>query len=527
MAQASDRLNTLPAVQLAREQDPEGNRTACVLTKVDLLKTEHFAMLAETMMGNVVEFKHPISGVSCINNDPSSDLRAVAEACDRSLQSLRLIDVSGRMVRPEQLGIQSLRIRLNQLLEKVMKSRLPFMVRQLQERLNECIAAKAALGEQPPTESMAAVAFLQKIYQDILVKRLVGGLFDLNPKKTWSTFLDSFCAIGLQNMKKKAEDTVDSICALLLKSLNTTGYERFVHLRKILTEVLEMQVEVTRQEMLKRLQEYWEIEIMPLPGEAAPDATARTAAARFMIPRFLWSELLAFKERLCNVIGPLARRSLATSPGTASEAEEFEYVEEASGDPHQVSVILQTSLNPLTEDAKTVEERDKQTQRIETILRILKDIAEFQPPQDDQEDELAPKLRTLGLTRVPTQARGDCMYEALARGLRLTDSAALRQTVMTFIERDPRAALIRDRIIVCYSALSEWLVRNRQNGEWGGEEVLLAMSILYPQHSFVVISPAVQLCFGSGNIRVIQHVPKTSQCVYLLFNGINHYDGAV
>lgn len=35
-----------------------------------------------------------------------------------------------------------------------MKSRLPFMVRQLQERLNECIAAKAALGEQPPTESM-------------------------------------------------------------------------------------------------------------------------------------------------------------------------------------------------------------------------------------------------------------------------------------------------------------------------------------------------------------------------------------
>lgn len=121
---------------------------------------------------------------------------------------------------------------------------------------------------------------------------------------------------------------------------------------------------------------------------------------------------------------------------------------------------------------------------------------------------------------VPIAGDGNCLFSAVGHALSIADPGAIRQQANEEIEknRGSYAAFLPDGV-------QSHLQKMQKEGVWGGEVELRALAKAYGCQ-ILVFNPAVPRRDEEGHIlpSTSYGVPENEQKVYLLFNGVDHYD---
>ncbi|GAB1742598.1 hypothetical protein NU219Hw_g8136t1 [Hortaea werneckii] len=160
-----------------RDVDPKGHRTIGIITKPDFLEpgSENEASWLELAENKDIFFElgwHMLKNRSEKENDKSFDERNAAEKSFFSQGSYR--DLSQDI-----LGIDTLRTRLSQLLYKHLKTELPALQKELNDKHRDVCRELEQLGEKrsTPQEQRRFLMGISTTYQDI-VKAAVNGQYE-------------------------------------------------------------------------------------------------------------------------------------------------------------------------------------------------------------------------------------------------------------------------------------------------------------------------------------------------------------
>eukprot|EP00930_Biecheleria_cincta_P100897 TRINITY_DN92527_c0_g1_i1.p1 TRINITY_DN92527_c0_g1~~TRINITY_DN92527_c0_g1_i1.p1 ORF type:complete len:698 (+),score=124.09 TRINITY_DN92527_c0_g1_i1:59-2152(+) len=172
---ANNDLATSDSLAIAREVDPQGDRTVGVLTKLDL--ADETGSAVEALKGMVYPLRHGYTGIVCRNE---SDTRA-GVSFQQALQAEEAFITKSPTLQPlaAQCGIPNLARRLQTLLLEHIRESLPQLRASLQHVADQSREELASLGDQQVEQRMGQGPFLLHLisgyvrnFADVLEGRL-------------------------------------------------------------------------------------------------------------------------------------------------------------------------------------------------------------------------------------------------------------------------------------------------------------------------------------------------------------------
>eukprot|EP00742_Colponemidia_sp_Colp-10_P002968 GILJ01003167.1.p1 GENE.GILJ01003167.1~~GILJ01003167.1.p1 ORF type:complete len:757 (-),score=123.34 GILJ01003167.1:152-2422(-) len=170
-------MTTSDALQMAREFDPEGNRTIGVITKIDIMDKGTNAK--RMLLGQDVPLKLGYVGVKNRNQQDIHDNKRVRYALKEEEDYFESHPVYSTLP-PGSVGTKNLTKKLTQILYKHIKSFLPEILRELLVKLREAEERLKDLGEPVPGDVKDKVHMLWSLVTDFgeIFKNTIRGKYD-------------------------------------------------------------------------------------------------------------------------------------------------------------------------------------------------------------------------------------------------------------------------------------------------------------------------------------------------------------
>ncbi|KAI2866543.1 hypothetical protein CBS63078_10775 [Aspergillus niger] len=231
-------------LRLARDADPSGNRTLGVITKPDTLvaNSESERMFISLAKNRDVEFRLGWHALKNMDTDQGSCTLSDRDKEERDFFSQ---GAWGEMPAPL-VGVGSLRNRLSGLLLRQIAAELPSLIKEIEEKEEDCIQQLKKLGEPRATldEQRTYLLSISQHFQ-ILVKAAVDGTYNE------AFFEDIQSSTGRQ---KRVRAVVQNLTEAFAERLNSRGHYRRIVENTDRIDGRGGQITVTRSEFTEYIQ---------------------------------------------------------------------------------------------------------------------------------------------------------------------------------------------------------------------------------------------------------------------------------